>query len=553
MNVRGTSSRHVSKRRMVLSFASLFILSFIMWFILILVIKYKDETHQMVGEAKTDGVNLGILESQHLDQQPDIITEHEIKEIPSVPLDYSPGLVVLSSTNGADRTAERNAVFDALCTGQNAELLRAYKFQLYLSVDSINPPKELSLPLACKDGKIPVTTLHQPSPTDPGFPSSPTGRISAHYKFAMKYAFQKHSHVIFLEDDLVPAHDFVWLFVPGSLAFQAFHNEPRKVWCVSAWNDMGVQTHASDQSRLFRTDFFPGLGWMTSRSIFDNAIKRKWSDAATTGWDNWLRSNNDEERVCVVPEVNRVRHISKHGVNVNDPENKLYGVYSFPAPGWGSSSTRTQWTMQGGVSMRDYADEETSRLLSARRVDYYKTGQMDISRIKQDVLLVYERSQYADVLGELGANPPMKEPRAGRIGMISLRRTDRSDAYIFLCDLVRCANRLFPMEQLVKRTSLMLPASKGKSCTAVCGEHHKKCDPINLQTISYPPGKACLMMRTHFDCKAGCGHQVGDELPALVVGGNLDTNYQCLTGESAVPKCDAAHPATKRLCSCVDP
>ena len=36
---------------------------------------------------------------------------------------------------------------------------------------------------------------------------------------------------------------------------------------VSAWNDNGQAKLARDRERLYRSDFFPGLGWMMNRYV----------------------------------------------------------------------------------------------------------------------------------------------------------------------------------------------------------------------------------------------------------------------------------------------
>ena len=37
---------------------------------------------------------------------------------------------------------------------------------------------------------------------------------------------------------------------------------------VSAWNDNGQKTIVRDSQALYRSDFFPGLGWMMKRSVW---------------------------------------------------------------------------------------------------------------------------------------------------------------------------------------------------------------------------------------------------------------------------------------------
>jgi alpha-1,3-mannosyl-glycoprotein beta-1,2-N-acetylglucosaminyltransferase len=47
------------------------------------------------------------------------------------------------------------------------------------------------------------------------------------------------------------------------------------LWCVSSWNDHGQKPFVSDPTRLLRSDFFPGLGWMLRRDTW-NSIKGDW-------------------------------------------------------------------------------------------------------------------------------------------------------------------------------------------------------------------------------------------------------------------------------------
>lgn len=48
------------------------------------------------------------------------------------------------------------------------------------------------------------------------------------------------------------------------------------LFCVSAFNDNGIPAYAHDERRVERSDFFPGLGWMMTRSLWDNELRNKW-------------------------------------------------------------------------------------------------------------------------------------------------------------------------------------------------------------------------------------------------------------------------------------
>ena len=68
----------------------------------------------------------------------------------------------------------------------------------------------------------------------------------------------KYEFAIFIENDLILAPDFLWFFRSTAPLLE---RDP-SLWCVSSWNDNGFGEIVGDERRLFRTDYFPGLGWM---------------------------------------------------------------------------------------------------------------------------------------------------------------------------------------------------------------------------------------------------------------------------------------------------
>ncbi|XP_034228483.1 alpha-1,3-mannosyl-glycoprotein 2-beta-N-acetylglucosaminyltransferase isoform X3 [Prunus dulcis] len=61
---------------------------------------------------------------------------------------------------------------------------------------------------------------------------------------------------------------------------------------------------------LYRSDFFPGLGWMLARSTWDE-LSPKWPKAY---WDDWLRlKENHKDRQFIRPEVCRTYNFGEHG------------------------------------------------------------------------------------------------------------------------------------------------------------------------------------------------------------------------------------------------
>ena len=85
------------------------------------------------------------------------------------------------------------------------------------------------------------------------------------------------------------------------------------LFCVSAYNDLGQAQHVSDPTALFRSDFFPGLGWMLSRKMWEDEFSSKWPAAY---WDEWMRDNkNRKHRSCIRPEVSRSKTFGSEGVS----------------------------------------------------------------------------------------------------------------------------------------------------------------------------------------------------------------------------------------------
>ncbi|PSN47446.1 Alpha-1,3-mannosyl-glycoprotein 2-beta-N-acetylglucosaminyltransferase [Blattella germanica] len=121
-------------------------------------------------------------------------------------------------------------------------------------------------------------------------------KIARHYGWALNQTFFKFNFntVVIVEDDLDIAPDFFEYFLG---TYPILKRDPT-LWCVSAWNDNGkvglVDENAPDM--LYRTDFFPGLGWIY--------------------WDDWVRQPEQRRnRACIRPEISRTRTFGKIGVS----------------------------------------------------------------------------------------------------------------------------------------------------------------------------------------------------------------------------------------------
>ncbi len=133
-------------------------------------------------------------------------------------------------------------------------------------------------------------------------------RIAAHYKWAMKTLFDHlgYERVIVLEDDMELSPDFFGYFEAAGKVMDA---DP-SVYAVSSWNDNGQKIHVSDERRLYRSDFFPGLGWMLHEALW-RELAPKWPDSY---WDDWMRlSDVRKGRESIRPEVCRTFNFGEVG------------------------------------------------------------------------------------------------------------------------------------------------------------------------------------------------------------------------------------------------
>ncbi|XP_022763793.1 alpha-1,3-mannosyl-glycoprotein 2-beta-N-acetylglucosaminyltransferase-like isoform X2 [Durio zibethinus] len=133
-------------------------------------------------------------------------------------------------------------------------------------------------------------------------------KIARHYKWALDELFYKHNfdRVIILEDDMEIAPDFFDYFEAAA----ALLDKDKSIMAVSSWNDNGQKQFVHDPYALYRSDFFPGLGWMLTRSTW-NELSPKWPKAY---WDDWLRlKENHKGRQFLRPEVCRTYNFGEHG------------------------------------------------------------------------------------------------------------------------------------------------------------------------------------------------------------------------------------------------
>ncbi|CAB3403814.1 unnamed protein product [Caenorhabditis bovis] len=129
--------------------------------------------------------------------------------------------------------------------------------------------------------------------------------IASHYKWALDQMFYhfNYTHVLITEEDLDIGLDFFSYFEWGRKILDAYP----EVWCISAWNDNGLEDRIDENSpeKVYRSDFFPGLGWMLKKNVWDELSPI----FAKIYWDDWMRTPEvRKNRVCIRPEISRTAH-----------------------------------------------------------------------------------------------------------------------------------------------------------------------------------------------------------------------------------------------------
>lgn len=140
--------------------------------------------------------------------------------------------------------------------------------------------------------------------------------LAVHYGWALEQTFSgnatgnhypKPKRLIILEEDLRVAPDFFDYFK----AMAPLLDSDSTLMAISAFNDNGKESNVQDAARVVRSDFFPGLGWMMTKALWDNELASKWPSGY---WDDWLRDPEQRRgRQFLRPEVSRTFHFGTKG------------------------------------------------------------------------------------------------------------------------------------------------------------------------------------------------------------------------------------------------
>ena len=162
------------------------------------------------------------------------------------------------------------------------------------------------------------------------------------------------------------------------------------------------------------------------------------------------------------------------------------------------------------------------------------------------IIVLYQREEYQTYVRDaLQLIHP--QPRGWYRGIMPLRRNSGRSGILYVVDRRRAAEFLESNERLVPAPGMQsVAAPPGVSCDGLCGSRGLRCDAGQLEFVNN-----CEALQQAFPCEAGCGHQVGIEIPCYVHVAGRDTEHQCLITDEEVSRCAAAYASTSRLCACV--
>ncbi|KAK8659654.1 hypothetical protein V6N13_029851 [Hibiscus sabdariffa] len=238
-------------------------------------------------------------------------------------------------------------------------------------------------------------------------------KIARHYKWALDELFSKHNfdRVIILEDDMEIAPDFFDYFEAAA----ALLDKDNSIMAVSSWNDNGQKQFVHDPYALYRSDFFPGLGWMLTKSTW-NELSPKWPKAY---WDDWLRLNdNHKGRQFLRPEICRTYNFGEHGSSMG----QFFQKYLEPIK---MNDIKVDWKSQDLSYLMEekYAKYFADILKMAKPVRGTDLA-LKTSNIEGDVRIQYiDQSDFENIARQFGVFEEWKDgvPRTAYKGVVVFR------------------------------------------------------------------------------------------------------------------------------------
>jgi alpha-1,3-mannosyl-glycoprotein beta-1,2-N-acetylglucosaminyltransferase len=485
------------------------------------------------------------------------------------------------------------------------------QFTLYVSQDAGPDVPDIS-DLPAKYSAADLHILRHPRVALLTYDQTATAYLAQHYKWVLDRLFlsadgRRHSHVVIMEDDMTVSPDFLTLF---SETAPLLDSDPT-LMCVSSWNDNGMSNLVADPRRLMRTDYFPGLGWMTNRAIWAELSPKFPLDQ----WDHFMRLDTTHRgRDCLIPEIARNHNIGEEGTNMGD---NFYQRYLAPVavatkpvsfrrtveeqqaaaaaeeqarvlsgeedqPGAGPEFQNSVVSLAPGLEHLHSNAYETEMYLRVRAATLLGHAS-DIAVLNniRDVLaestpslptsippsnsdevewlLLYEKQYYPNIANTLNILPT---PRSSHKGLSSVRIGKH---LLWLADIKKCPY-ISDEYKFQRDPSLRtIVAKQDESCTDACQREISvvagaddsagvSTQPMICSVSHFQYINECSILLAAFPngCKLGCrGGVSGLDVPNHVDNPKKPELYgYCLTTEDE-STCEAKHWSASRICPCV--
>ncbi|MCD7464014.1 hypothetical protein HAX54_051912 [Datura stramonium] len=237
-------------------------------------------------------------------------------------------------------------------------------------------------------------------------------KIARHYKWALDQLFHKHnfSRVIILEDDMEIASDFFDYFEAGATLL----DRDKSIMAISSWNDNGQRQFVQDPYALYRSDFFPGLGWMLSKSTWAE-LSPKWPKAYPF---LLMLKENHRGRQFIRPEVCRTYNFGEHGSSLG----QFFKQYLEPIK---LNDVQVDWkSMDLSYLLEDNYVKHFADLVKEAKPVHGADAVLKAFNIDGDVRIKYrDQLHFEDIARQFGIFEEWKDgvPRAAYKGIVVFR------------------------------------------------------------------------------------------------------------------------------------
>uniref|UniRef100_A0A7S3AC40 alpha-1,3-mannosyl-glycoprotein 2-beta-N-acetylglucosaminyltransferase n=1 Tax=Haptolina ericina TaxID=156174 RepID=A0A7S3AC40_9EUKA len=337
--------------------------------------------------------------------------------------------------------------------------------------------------------------------------------------------------------------DFLSLFEQTAWLLQA---DPT-VWCVSSWNDNGFTDLVSDADlgRLFRTDVFPGLGWMLRRELWEELSPK----FPLEHWDHWMRlASTHKGRDCIAPLVSRNYNIGVQGANMDTSQYRKYLERIRHNKAFGIRLTEVRTALSAPYEA--YLSALVTQ--AARQHRSPKVSPKAAGPSAAPVLYTYTTDNFAQLARHFGI---WQVPRGTHRNTAVIRW--RETTYVLAS--ARWSPYLPPELREMPPVALSyVPAARGDSCTTACERFTRSAEeggsgrPHICTTRLFEFANQVEQLAAHFPCEKGFATVTGPDIPNYVVDPTDQYSGRCLISEGGWT-CAAKHAHTRRLCACLDP